>query len=141
MEDSLVEARIAIGSLRNSGIEHRLTWVCDGHEAMRFLSHEAEFRQAPRADLVLLDLRLPGVDGQDVLHHIREHEDERTREVAVVVMTASEDEADADYSRQHDVQAYLHKPLDVAKFLTIVEELRGYWRDDMILPERALAGA
>ena len=134
VEDSIVSARIAIGCLKKSPLEHRLTWVRDGAEAMRFLDRRAEYRQAPQPDLVLLDLRLPLLDGQDVLAAMRSHEDAVVRGLPVIVMTASEDEADVEQSRSLDVQAYLPKPLDVDRFLAIVLELKDFWRADMVMP-------
>ena len=135
VEDSLPAARLAMGCLRHSPLRHALTWVRDGAEAMRFLDRRGEYRQAPRPDIVLLDLRLPQVDGQEVLERMRSHEDRPVRELPVVVMTASEDEADQRHAAELDVQAYLPKPLDVGRFLDVVQELKDYWRADMVLPD------
>ena len=139
VEDSLVSARIAIGSLRQSPLEHRMTWLRDGAEAMRFLDRRAEYRQAPQPDLILLDLRLPHLDGRDVLAKIRSHADEAVRGLPVVIMTASDDAEDAKQADALDVQAYLSKPIDVARFLDVVQELKDYWRADMVLPSTVSA--
>ena len=71
VEDSLMFARIAIGALTQGQIQHRLTWLSDGLEALHFLQREGNFALAPRPDLLLLDLKLPGMDGQELLESVR----------------------------------------------------------------------
>lgn len=133
IEDSLTAARLAMGTLKNGGIEHRLTWERTGEDGLAFLKREGHFSQAPRPDLVLLDLRLPGIDGEEVLAELRGGE--ATREIPVVVMTSSYDEDEEVRIRELEVQAYLRKPVELSKFLSVVEELKHFWRADMILPE------
>ena len=133
IEDSLTAARLAMGTLKNGGIEHRLTWHRTGEDGLAFLKREGPYAQAPRPDLVLLDLRLPGIDGEEVLADLRGNE--ATRDMAVVVMTASCDEDEEVRIRELEVQAYLRKPVELSKFLSVVEELKHFWRADMILPE------
>ena len=133
IEDSLTAARLAMGTLKNGGIEHRLTWLRDGEEGLEFIRREGHFSQAPRPDLVLLDLRLPGIDGEEVLAGIRGNDE--TRDIAVVVMTSSYDEDEECRIRDLEVQAYLRKPVELSKFLSVVEELKHFWRADMILPQ------
>ena len=71
VEDSLMDARLAINALEKGGVRHRMTLVRDGAEALSFLQRDGIFTYAPRPDLILLDLRLPKVDGIDVLHAVR----------------------------------------------------------------------
>lgn len=132
VEDSLTSGRVTLGALKNGGIKHRLTWITDGQEACDFLFRRGKFLHAPRPDLVLLDLGLPGKDGREVLLELRA--DEQLRTVPVVVMTASTDESDAAASQQLAVECYLTKPVDLEKFLFVVAELRRFWQEDMILP-------
>lgn len=133
IEDSLTAGRLAMGTLKNGGIEHRLTWLRTGEEGLEFLRREKQYVGAPRPDLVLLDLHLPGIDGQEVLSGLRGNDE--TRGIAVVVMTASHDEDEEVRIRELEVQAYLRKPVQLSKFLSVVEELKHFWRTDMILPE------
>src|SRR5205823_10739793 len=84
VEDSLSDARLAIESLREGQIVHRLTLVRNGLEAMEFLRQEGRFARAPRPDLILLDLELPGKNGRDVLAEVKADYD--LMKVPVVVL-------------------------------------------------------
>ena len=132
VEDSILSARITIGALRRGSIQHRLTWLSDGAEALEFLYRRGMFSRAPQPDLILLDLGLPGRDGREVLREIRA--DERLRRVPVVVLTGSTDEEDQVVSEQLQVEKYLIKPVDLEKFLELVQELNRFWHEDMIVP-------
>jgi CheY-like chemotaxis protein len=132
VEDSLTSARLTMGALKGGGIEHRLTWLSNGDEAMQFLQQQGKFVRAPRPDLVLLDLMLPGLDGRAVLSGMRA--DPALREIPVVVMTGTMAEPAGDGGRALDVQGFLTKPVDLAKFLGLVEQLKDFWKADMILP-------
>jgi CheY-like chemotaxis protein len=132
VEDSLMFARITIEALKKGDIRHRLTLVVDGEEAMEFLHRQGRFARAPRPDLVLLDLGLPKKDGREVLAEIKE--DEVLREIPVVVVTGSEDEADMERSHLLGVDGYMTKPVDLDQFLTLVKALRHAWHSDIALP-------
>ncbi|MCA9055011.1 MAG: response regulator [Planctomycetaceae bacterium] len=135
VEDSLPAARLTMGALKRGGIEHRLTWLSDGDEASRFLHREGHYARAPRPDLILLDLMLPGRDGRELLQEAREISELTQTPVVVMTGTASEEQA---LGREHlDVQGFLTKPVDLEKFLTLVERLKDYWKTDMILPTTA----
>jgi chemotaxis family two-component system response regulator Rcp1 len=129
VEDSLMFARIAIGALKQGNIQHRLTWLSDGSEALRFLKRQDKYAIAPRPDLLLLDLKLPGLDGRELLANVRA--DENLKSLPVVVMTGDGEQA------QHGdlvVEAFLTKPLDLAKFIEVVQKLSSFWQADMVLP-------
>lgn len=132
IEDSLTFARITMGALRNGNIAHRFTWLTDGEEALEFLHRRAKFVRAPRPDVILLDLRLPKIDGRNVLATIKS--DDGLRSIPVVIMTASTSDEDRIESERLDVEAFLTKPVDLDKFLGLVKELKSFWHEDMILP-------
>ena len=134
IEDSVLEARLTMGALRKGNIEHRLNWLRNGTEGIAYLKQTGRFAKSVRPDLVLLDLRLPGVDGADVLTMVRD--DSKLRELPIVVMTSSTEEDDSRHAAKLDVQAYMTKPVDLEKFLTVVEELKDFWKADMVLPTR-----
>jgi DNA-binding response OmpR family regulator len=132
VEDSLLFARMTIGNLKRSGIQHRLTWLKDGAEAMEFLERSGKYRHAPRPDLVLLDLELPLKDGREVLTEVRKHEE--LSEMPVVILTSSTSAEDMAESERLQVEGYLTKPVDQAAFLNLVRNLSRFWREDMIVP-------
>jgi chemotaxis family two-component system response regulator Rcp1 len=132
VEDSLVDARYAICALEGGGVAHRLTLIRDGEEALEFLRRRGKFSRAPRPDVVLLDLRLPKLDGLDVLRAMRENVD--LRQVPVVIMTSSHDEEDLHLARHHGVDCYIVKPFDLEQFREIVRQLKHAWQPDVILP-------
>ena len=132
IEDSFVQARLAIESLKAGQVKHRMTLVMDGEEALDFLRQRGVFARAPRPDLILLDLRLPKFDGLEVLAEIRS--DEALKNIPVVVMTSSPDAEDKRQCEMLDVECYITKPVDMHKFLAIVKQLKKYWQADVILP-------
>lgn len=132
VEDSLTSARLTMGALRSGGLEHRLTWLTTGEEATEFLQQQGKFVRAPRPDLVLLDLMLPGKSGRDVLAEIRAND--QVKDVPVVIMTGTATEQEAAEVESLHVQGFLTKPVDLHAFLELVEQLKTFWKDDMILP-------
>jgi CheY-like chemotaxis protein len=131
VEDSLMSARLAVGALNKSGIEHRLSWMSDGREAHEFLMQQGKFARAPRPDLVLLDLHLPGIDGRTLLGEIRKCP--ALKNTPVVIMTGTGDEQTRKEFEEFDVQGFLVKPVDMEKFLDLVETLKSYWKTGMIV--------
>ena len=132
VEDSLLDAKIAIGALKHGNVRHRMTLIHDGAEALQFLHREGIFARAPRPDLILLDLRLPKVDGLEVLDEIKS--DYELKDIPIVIMTGSEYENDRIKCELLHVDAYVTKPIDLPKFLSLVKQLRRFWHDEVILP-------
>ncbi len=132
VEDGLLDARVAIASLKEGLTQHRLTLIRDGEEALEFLRQEGRFARAPRPDLILLDLMLPKKSGTEVLDEVRA--DYSLKDIPVVVMTASDDEADRVKCQLLHVDAFISKPVNVAKFLDVVRQLKRFWLNDVILP-------
>jgi two-component system, chemotaxis family, response regulator Rcp1 len=132
VEDGLVDARVTIGALKRGQIQHRLTLIRDGAEAMEFLRQEGKFLRAPRPDLILLDLGLPKLDGRQVLQEIKA--DDSLSSIPVVIMTSSDDEEDRVQSELLGVDSFITKPVDLEKFLSVVRQLKRYLHADLILP-------
>ena len=135
VEDSLMFARIAIGALQKGQVQHRLTWLSDGSEALQFLLREGKYAVAPRPDLLLLDLKLPGIDGRELLARVRS--DSELKSLPVVVMTGDGEKAQLG---ELTVEAFLTKPLDLAKFIEIIQKLSSFWQEDMVLPANLATG-
>lgn len=132
VEDSLTSARVTIGALKRGQVQHRLTWLTDGAEAVEFLERSGKYARAPRPDLILLDLELPGRDGREVLAEIKA--DDSLCSIPIVVLTSSTAEEDVETTRRLEVEGYMTKPVDLEKFLSLVRQLERFWHADMILP-------
>ncbi len=132
IEDNLADARLAIEALKIGRVKHRLTLVRNGIEAMEFLNQQGRFARAPRPDLILLDLELPLKDGRDVLIEVKADLDMSS--IPVVILTASQDHEDRLRSQLLNVDGYMTKPVDIAKFLTLVRDLKRFWMSDVALP-------
>lgn len=132
IEDSLSSARLTIGALKKSEIQHRLTWLIDGEDALEFLNRSKKYVHAPRPDLILLDLSLPKKDGRELLQEIKSQNS--LKAIPVVVLTGSTSEKDQQQTEQLNVEGYLTKPVDIAKFSLLVKQLVKFWQEDMLHP-------
>ena len=121
VEDSPADARLTQEVLKAGSIRNRLTVVTDGVEALCYLRREGRYRDAPRPDLVLLDLNLPKMDGREVLTSIRT--DPYLHGIPVIVLTTSGAEADVAGAFAERADSYLVKPVDAQAFSTIVAGL------------------
>ncbi len=137
VEDSVPAAKLTMGGLKKGTFDYRLTWLRDGQEASEFLHRTGIFAQAPRPDLILLDLGLPRKDGRELLAETKV--DEQLRNIPIVVLTASTDQTDIVRSENLNVEAYLIKPVDLQKFLNVVSELKRFWKEDMVVPRAGVA--
>ena len=127
VEDNPADAEMTIYALRQGHLVNKVQWVKDGAEALDFLFGRgaASAAETRRLRLVLLDLRLPRVDGLDVLRAVRA--DERTRRLPVVVLTSSHEEIDIVRAYDLGANSYLVKPVESEAFMTSVGELGLYW--------------
>jgi CheY-like chemotaxis protein len=135
VEDSPGDVRLTREALREARVANRLSVVGDGIETLQFLRQEGKYADAPRPDLILLDLNLPRMDGREVLAAIKA--DPSLRMIPVVVLTTSE--AESDVLRSYDLHAncYLVKPVDVDRFFEQVGRLEGFWLAVVRLPPNA----
>ncbi|MCL4744533.1 MAG: response regulator [Burkholderiaceae bacterium] len=115
-------------AMREDRLRNPVHHVGDGEEALEFLRRSGRYAQAgaaPRPDLVLLDLRLPGMSGLEVLRTIKSDDDLST--IPVVVLTSSGDPDDVTRAYSFRANSYVAKPLDFERFRAIVRELDFYW--------------
>jgi CheY-like chemotaxis protein len=127
-EDSPLDAEMTQRALRKHNLGNRVFWVKDGAEALDFLFCRGAYadRDAARPPkLVLLDIKMPKVDGIEVLRQVKA--DARTRTVPVVVMTSSNEERDVMESYRLGANSYIVKPVDFAAFLEVVAKIGLYW--------------
>lgn len=115
-------------ALRHNGLVNDIRVVMSGEDALDYLLRKGEYADAaasPRPGLILLDLKLPGVDGLEVLKTIKEHPVLRLIPVVMLTTSASDNEVVASYSC--GVNSYIQKPVDFSKFVETVRGLRMYW--------------
>ncbi|HIF34739.1 MAG TPA: response regulator [Planctomycetes bacterium] len=133
VEDSLLDAHTAIAALRDGEINHRLTLVRDGEEALNFLHRVGCFSRAPRPDIILLDLHLPKRDGLSVLKEVKA--DFSLNEIPVVVLSASDNDADQSACDDLAVESFIRKPVNFDKFVAVIRQLKQrYFLADIVLP-------
>ena len=128
VEDNPDDVLIAERSLTKGVMKDRsdLYVVNDGQEALDFLKHEGEHQSAPRPDLILLDLKLPKLNGHEVLAAIKA--DESLKRIPVIVMTVSEREEDMVKAYDSGAAGYITKPPSSAEFSKVIETVLDYWR-------------
>ncbi len=127
VEDSPNDAELTLTALAKHNLANDVTWVHDGEEALDFLYCRGKFagESCNNLAVVLLDLKLPKVDGLEVLRTIKS--DDRLRSIPVVVLTSSREERDLVESYRLGVNAYVVKPVDFAEFMNAVKELGVFW--------------
>ena len=134
IEDNPADVRLTQEAFKEARIQNNLHVVEDGLSAMSFLQQTQPHRDAPRPDLILLDLNLPRKDGREVLKEIKIDPD--LRKIPVVVLTTSDDEEDVWRSYDLHANAYLVKPIDVMKFVKMIHSLENFWLSVVKLPPK-----
>lgn len=135
VEDNPGDARLTQEALKESKFVNKLHHVMDGVEAIDFLRRKGRFGDAPRPDLILLDLNLPRKDGREVLAEIKADDD--LKSIPVVVLTTSEAEQDIIQSYKLHANCYVTKPVDLDKFIEIVRVMQDFWLSIVRLPPAA----
>lgn len=135
VEDNPDHAELTLKALKDGNLLNEIVWVKDGEEALDFLYHRGRYTdatKAPRPGLILLDLRLPKVDGHEVLRQIKGDED--LRSIPVVMLTTSEREDEISQSYKAGANSFVSKPVRFADFMERVRSLKLYWVLTNILP-------
>lgn len=132
IEDNPGDVRLTIEALKDTKLHNHLSVVNDGVEAMAFLRQQPPFVDAPRPDLILLDLNLPRKDGREVLEEIKT--DNNLKRIPVVILTTSSDERDILGTYNLHANCYIAKPVDLNQFLTIVKSIQNFWFSIVKLP-------
>ena len=128
VEDDPAHAEIVRRNLKDFRVANRIYHVEDGQAALDYLFHQADYadpKSSPRPQLILLDLRLPKVDGLEVLRRIKEDND--LKRIPTVVLTTSDSELDIIKSYANGAGSYLVKPVDFEKFTKLMEVSGYYW--------------
>ncbi|MCX7169582.1 MAG: response regulator [Proteobacteria bacterium] len=134
VEDEPGDARLMQLAMQKNGYAVELHGASDGFEALRFLRREGrQFCQAPRPDMVLLDLKMPGLSGLEFLAEMKQ--DRHLRAIPVVVITTSALDADVLAAYQCGAAGFVPKPTDINEFVEAIRKLGEYWFRLVRLPE------
>jgi two-component system, chemotaxis family, response regulator Rcp1 len=132
VEDNPGDVRLTIEALSTARVRNTLHVVEDGERALAFLHQEAPYANAPRPELILLDLNLPRKDGREVLAEIKQDPD--LKRIPVVILTSSAAEQDILQSYNLHANCYITKPVDLEQFLSVVRSLEDFWLVVVKLP-------
>ena len=135
VEDSPSDTELTIEALKKGKVSNRISIVEDGVQAMEFLRRQGPYAQAPRPDLVMLDLNLPRKDGREVLADMKS--DASLRCIPVVVLTTSRAERDVLQAYQLNANCYITKPVDFKQFIELIKSIEHFWLTVVTLPRNA----
>jgi CheY-like chemotaxis protein len=138
VEDSPGDVRLTQEVFRDANRTVHLHVARDGVDAMAFLRREGAHSDAPRPDLILLDLNLPLMDGREVLARIKEDDDLKL--IPTVILTTSDAEVDIARSYQLQANCYLTKPVQLEEFENLVKSINDFWLTKVKLPQQAQSG-
>jgi CheY-like chemotaxis protein len=132
VEDNPADIAFTRNALQSARVLNHLHVAEDGQTAIDFLHRRGAFAKAPRPDLILLDLNLPGRDGREVLADIKSDSDLTI--IPVIVLTTSGLQADVENAYRNYANAYITKPVDSKAFLSAITSLKRFWIDLVRLP-------
>jgi len=128
VEDNEGHAKLIMRALGDVEVPQKIFWVADGEEALDYLFHHRKYEdkeKSPRPDLIILDLRLPKRDGQEVLKKIKQSA--KLKSIPVVVITSSQSEEDETEAYRNYANSYLLKSADFQEFAGMIQEAGSYW--------------
>ncbi|WP_063571826.1 MULTISPECIES: response regulator [Luteibacter] len=127
VEDSMADAEMAIDALREAKLANPVVHVEDGVDCLDWLHRRGQYADRPEGDpsVILLDIKMPRMDGLEVLNQLRA--EEKWKRLPVVILSSSREESDLARSWDLGVNAYVLKPVDVQQFFTAVQTLGHFW--------------
>lgn len=128
VEDNMDDAEMTIRALRKKNLSNRLTHLTDGEEALDFLFGRGKFKERDinlKPKLILLDLKMPKIDGMEVLEKVKSNSE--TKKIPVVVLTSSKEDPDLRKCYELGANSYIVKPVEFESFVNAVSELGLYW--------------
>jgi len=136
VEDNPDHAEITLKALKQNNILNEVYWISDGQEALDFMYHRGKYadeKKYPRPGLILLDIKLPKVDGLEVLKQLKD--DPQFKSIPVIMLTTSDRDEEIAKSYAGGANSYVVKPMDFEDFMKKVRELKLYWTITNSLPK------
>jgi CheY-like chemotaxis protein len=132
VEDNEGDIVLTLEAFKDGKLRNTVSVARDGEEAISFLKKEHPFANALRPDIILMDINLPKLDGKEALHYIKN--DELFRSIPVVMLTTSSSEKDVEDSYKSYANCYITKPVDLSKFIQVVQTIENFWLTIVKLP-------
>jgi chemotaxis family two-component system response regulator Rcp1 len=139
VEDSVGDTRLAIEAFKETNKSVKLRLVRDGLAAMAYLRREGKYADAPRPELILLDLNLPKMGGWEVLAQIKA--DDSLKTIPTIILTTSAPPEDAQECHKLQADSYLRKPVGFENYDELVRSINTYWLESATLPQRGALNA
>lgn len=133
IDDDEADIKLTKRTLEKSRLNLNLNIARDGVEALKYLNQEAPYENAPKPDLIFLDLNMPKMDGKETLKRIKESSN--LRKIPVVILTTSKQEQDIARSYKLGCNAYVIKPVGIEAFTQVIQEVENFWLSIVTLSE------
>ena len=132
VEDNPADARLIEEVFKDTNVNNKIYVVKDGVDAMNFLNKENEYSEAPRPEMILLDLNLPRKDGREVLKEVKKNEE--LKSIPIVILTTSSAKEDVIKTYSNHANCYITKPVDFDQFLRVITAIEDFWLKVVELP-------
>ena len=135
VEDNPGDVRLTLEAFRDTGSSAHVSVVRDGVEALEFLERHDRFHNAPRPDLILLDLNLPRKNGRELLVELKSQPE--LRRIPVMILSTSAAESDVSFSYENYANCYIRKPIAFDSYFEVVRSIERFWGGVASLPARS----
>jgi two-component system, chemotaxis family, response regulator Rcp1 len=125
VEDNPGDVRLIVETLKDGRKDYGINVAKDGDQAMAFLKHTGEFAQSPKPDIILLDLKLPGKSGLEVLKEVKQNE--TLKSIPIIVLTSSSADEDMAAAYKNHANCYITKPISLDKFIVTIQSIEDFW--------------
>lgn len=132
VEDKPADVRLVVEAFKANNINNSLSVVSNGEDAVDFLKKKGKFSDAPRPDIVLLDLKIPRKNGHEVLQEIKE--DSNLCTIPVIVLSNSDADNDINKSYKYQANCYITKPFKMSEFIEVIKFIERFWLNYVKLP-------
>ena len=132
VDDNPVDVRLTIEALKQRNKHNEIIVLSDGEEALNFLEKKGKYKNAPVPDVILLDLKMPKLNGQEVLVRIKNNPE--LSSIPVIVLSSSDSPSDISESYTNKANCYITKPFDIDEFFKTIQAIENLWFDRAKLP-------